>query len=95
MEIKAKVQTNEYNVNLLVETEKSSNRHFSSYNKEVLVTAVLTDSEIIKLWKERKNDDEIELAKNWIREQEGYAISNCVDKTLNITYRSIVKYRCM
>lgn len=90
---KAKVQTNKYNVNVLVETKSSSNRHYSHLNKEVEVTKVLTDDEIVELWENRKEDDKLELAKNWIKKQDGYAISDCVDETLNINFNSIVKYK--
>jgi hypothetical protein len=92
MKTNGKVQTNGNKVNVLVETNNSDNKHCSSLNRRINVTKVLTDQEIIELWKNRKVDDELELAKNWIKKQEGYAVCNCVDDTLNITYNSIVEY---
>lgn len=88
----AKVRTNEYNVNVLVETNNSKNQNWCSLNEDVTLLKVLSDREIIELWESRGNDDKLELAKNWIRTQKGYAVSNCIDETLGITYKSIVKY---
>ena len=88
-----KVQTNEHRVNVLVETKKSNNRHYSLLNKDVSVEKILTDKEIVGLWENRKKDNELELAKDWIKKQYGYACSNITDDTLGITYDSIVKYR--
>lgn len=92
MKRNAKVQTNEHNVNVLVETNNSSNQSWSHLNREVDLNKVLTDEEIIELWKNREIDDKLQIAKDWIKKQQGYAISICIDETLNITFRSIVKY---
>lgn len=92
MKTKAKVQTNNEKVNVLVETTTSTNRHYSHLNKEVLITEVLSNEEIIALWQNRKDNDILELAKNWIEKQDGYAVSNCVDKRMNINHNSVVKY---
>lgn len=95
MGTKGKVQTNDYKVNVLVETVTSSNQHYSHLNKEVSVTKVLSDEEIIDLWKNRKvkGDDELELAKKWLMKEKGYAISNIKDDTLNIDFDSVVAYK--
>ena len=92
MKNKGQVQTNEHKVNVLVDTVNSDNRHFSHLNRRVKVIKVLSDDEIIQLWKNRKEKNELELAKDWIEKQDGYAYSNCTDKTLNIQRGSIVKY---
>jgi hypothetical protein len=54
---------------------------------------VLTDDSIIELWEKREENDRLALAKAWIKKQDGYAISNCVDESLNITYNSIITYK--
>lgn len=88
----AKVQTNDYGVNVLVETNESNNRHCSNLNVDVNVEKVLTDEEIIEVWRNRDSGDELKLAKNWIMKQKGYAISSCVDGIRGIKHNSIVKY---
>ncbi len=88
----AKVQRNQENVNVLVDTDNSSNRHYSSLDKRVTLDRVLADDEIIKLWENRTGNDKLKLAKDWIKRQNGYSVSNCVDDTLNIDFGSIVKY---
>jgi len=93
MDNNGKVQTNEHKVNVLVSTRHSNNRHYSHLNKEIEVIKTLSDNDIIKLWEARNVDDKLELAKNWIKREDGYAVSNCVDDTLNITYGSIVNYK--
>lgn len=93
MDFKGKVQTNDYKVNVLVETESSSNQHYSHLNRGVIISKVLTDDEIIELWRNRKDNDELQLAKDWIKKQPNYATSNCEDKKNNIKYQSIVNYK--
>lgn len=93
MKNEGQVQTNDLKVNVLVDTKNSSNRHFSSFNREVVVIKVLSDDEIIELWQNRKENDKLDLAKNWIKKQDGYAVSNCVDETLDIDFNSIIKYQ--
>lgn len=69
--ITGKVQTSNYGNNILVETETSTNKHYSYLNFMVSVEKVLTDDEIISLWEQRDCDDRLELAKNWIKKQGG------------------------
>ena len=89
-----KVQTNEYKVNVLVETQDSSNRHYHHSNVPVNVNKVLTDIEILEIWKNRDLtiQKELELAKDWIKTQPNYAVSSCIDKVNNIDYQSIIQY---
>ena len=88
-----KVQTNEYKVNVLVETTNSNNRHYSSHNRPIEVVKVLSDEEILEAWKNRTDENELELAKNWIKRQDGFAFSACRDKVLNIDYQSVVEFK--
>lgn len=88
-----KVQTNDYKVNVLVETKASNNRHYSSHNREIEVVKVLTDDEILEVWRNRPDGNELELAKNWIKKQDGFAVSSCVDDTLGIDYQSVVQFK--
>ena len=90
---KGKVQNNEHGVNVLVETDTSSNSHISRFNTDVTIVSVLTDSEIVAMWKNRDDKDEIDLAKQWIKSQDGYATSNCKDEYLGISHQSIVKFK--
>jgi hypothetical protein len=89
----AQVQTNEHKVNVLVETKNSSNSHYCHLNRDIEVVKVLTDDEIIDLWKKRKRTDELVLAKDWVKKQDGYAVSNCFDESLDIHYNSVISYR--
>lgn len=93
LDIEAKVQTNKHSENVLVQTEKSDNRHYSHLNRAVLIQSVLTDEEIIKVWKNRDENDDLKLAKDWIVRQDGYASSNCIDKIHRIKYGTIVKFK--
>ena len=88
-----KVQTNSYGINVLVETYNSSNQHFHHTNKRIEVLKVLTDEEIISIWENRGINDKLILAKNWIKKEKGYSVSNCNDETLNINSNSIVNYK--
>jgi hypothetical protein len=64
MKENAKVQTNEFKVNVLVETRNSSNRHMSAFNKRATIIEVLSDNQIVELWQNRTKNDTLELAKN-------------------------------
>ena len=88
-----KVQTNDYGVNVLVETKTSNNHHISHLNREVEIVSVLSDEEIITEWQNRDKSNELEYAKDWIKKQKGFAISNCNDKESNIGYGTIVKFK--
>jgi len=91
-----KVQTTKDNVNVLVETQDSSNSHYHHFNVNVNVNKVLTDIEILEIWRNRDLDMqelELDLAKNWLKKQPNYAVSNCVDYKNNITYNSIIQYK--
>ncbi len=88
-----KVQTNDQKVNVLVETVNSNNRHYFHGNREVINVVVLSDDEVISVWINRPPEDDLEMAKQWIKKQDGYAISNCADKTLELNHSDIVKYQ--
>lgn len=88
-----KVQTNENDINVLVETDKSTNQHYSHLNKLVNVTKILTDEEIIAIWETRSSLGKLEEAKRWIKGQDGYAVSNCLDEKNDIKHSSIIEYK--
>jgi ribosomal protein S4E len=90
MVVKGKVQKNKKGVNVLVEISGGDTRSFYSLNKKVVVNNVLSNEEIIKLWKLRKIDDELKLARAWLIRQDGYALSVCEGD--NISYSSVVQY---
>jgi len=89
---KGQVQTNNAKINVLVDTTNSDNRHYHYSNRKVSIVKVLSNDEIIEAWRNRPENDELELAKRWIAKQTGFATSNCEDETLNIDYSSIVKF---
>lgn len=87
---KGKVQTNDFNVNVLVEHEDSTNQHFSSLDVDVLCEK-LSDEEIDiefnKLVLSKK--DKIEM----LKKVKGFAISNCVSKNKDFGYSDIFRYK--
>lgn len=88
-----KVQTNDHEVNVLVETKTSANRHCSHLDKEVTIDKILSNGDILEMWENREDkSDLLEIAKEWLMRQDGYATSNIVDDTSGITYGNIVKY---
>lgn len=92
MEHRGKIQNNQYGINVIVETNNSTNRHIGPGKTKELIT-VLSDEEIIEIWSKRKDKGELKIAKEWIKKQNGYAVSNCIDKSLNVNYGSIVKFK--
>ena len=92
MESFGKVQVNNEMVNVLVETRDSNNNHHSHLNHPVLLIGVLSDDEIVQLWEKRNENDKLKLAKDRIKKQDGYAISNCVDNKFGIKSNTIVRY---
>jgi len=87
-----KVQTNDHGVTVLVETEHSTNRHHSPLNRRVKNIRVLSDDEIIERWRKRMENDELILAKAWIKRMQCFAISNCEDTKLKLKYNDIVQF---
>lgn len=92
---KGKVQKNIHGVNVLVETTNSTNRNSSNSNKSVVISNILSDLEVLNIWKNRNIDldKELEIAKRWIRKQDTYAVSSCKDETINISHSSIVEFK--
>jgi len=86
---KGKVQTNDYKVNVLVEHEDCSSRHYSSLDFDVLCKK-MSDEDI--------NDEfsKIELSiddkKEFLKKKKGFAISNVFSKENNISYSDLFVY---
>ena len=89
--MKGQVQNNIHGVNVLVDIDKAPGSHYSGANRRVKVEKILTDEEIIELWEAREQNDKLELAKKWIRRQDGYATSNLKYKKIN--HSTIVKFK--
>lgn len=76
---KGKVQTNEYSVNVLVETEDSSNTHYHHSDKEVNCRK-LSDEEIKESYINNVGEPSLEDMKDKLKKISGYAISNCASE---------------
>lgn len=87
------VHTNKHDVNVLVQTTNSNNRHHYHLNKSVKIEKVLSDKDLIKLYKDAEYPNLLQNAKDWAKKQKGYAISNVEDKIANINCSSIVKFK--
>lgn len=89
-----KVQKNDCGVNVLVETNESSNTHYSHLNFFVEIEKVLTDEEILQQYlKKSTKEEKLKSAKNWIKKQDGFAVSNVIDETINVDYDSIIAFK--
>lgn len=79
--MKAKVQTNDYNVNVIVETQYSSNIHISHLDKDCTIEKVLTDEEINAFGQlligSMSPDELLKLYKDLLIKKEGFGTSNC------------------
>lgn len=92
--VEGEVQTVGDGTNVLVVTHTSSNRHYSSLNVSVNVVGVLSDEEVINIWRKQMTPaDELEAARLFLKKKANYAVSQCTDKQNDIAYGSIVKYK--
>lgn len=87
-----KVQTNDYKINVLVECENSDSQHWSYLDFDVNIVKVLKDEDILEHLKDIGNKELIDLIKDWLKKQPGYAISNVANKTKTINYNDIVQF---
>ena len=87
------IQKNEDGFNVLVETENSNNRHCYHGNFDVKTVKAVSDTDILNFFKKESYGAEaLNIAKEWIKSKEGYAVSNVKDDTLDIKHGSIVAY---
>ena len=87
---KGKVQTNEFNVNVLVEHEDCNGTHISHLDVDVLCEK-MTDEDI------NIEFSKIELSindkKDFLKKKKGFATSNVFSKKDNISYSDLFKYK--
>lgn len=104
MAISGKVQTNDEKVNVLVDFDGSSNRHYSHLDFPVEVEKVLTNEEIIAIAEANKDSKEyLELCKSLVKRIPGYATASSSNKPTRsntatggefiVEYSDIVKYK--
>jgi len=89
---KCKVQTNEFKVNILVEHEDCSGRHYSSFDKNVLCEK-LSDDEIELEFS--KLELSIEDKKQFLKKVKGFAISHVSSKENEISYNDLFRYKLL
>lgn len=88
-----KVQKNENGVNVLVETKDSNGRHYWHGNFLVSDLKPLSDEEVVKTYRERMSpEDELKAAKDFLKRQDNFAISNVRDEILGIDNNDIVSF---
>lgn len=90
--MKNKVQTNDHNVNVLVECENGNAQHLSHLDFNVKITKILTNKDLLS---QLENIDQVELInliKNWLKKQPNYAVSNVVNEDKTINYNTIVQF---
>ena len=87
---KGKVQTNDYNINVLVEHEDCSSRHYSYLDKEVLCEK-MTDEEInLEFSKIKLSLDD---KKKFLMKIKGFATSDVYNKESEINYSDLFRYK--
>jgi hypothetical protein len=86
---KGKVQTNQFGVNVLVEHEDCSGRHYSHLDKDVLCEK-MTDEEINQEFNKLvlTKDDKISL----LKKIKGFAVSDVYSKENKINNGDLFKY---
>jgi len=95
--MKGKLQINN-GINILVETENSSNTSIWHKNIPIVVTKVLSDQEIIQkameIMKGKTKEELLAMSKDILKSIPGYATSNCKPKVGNeYGQSSIVEYK--
>jgi len=87
---KGKVQTNSQKVNVLVEHEDCSSRHYSSLDQNV-VCKKMSDDEISKAFS--KIELSLEDKKNFLQTRKGFATSSVFSKENGISYSDLFSYK--
>jgi len=86
-----KVQKNENGVNVIVELEDSSGRHYYHENKRFKNPKLLSDEEIVRIAEANMTlEDRLEVAKTVVSKLDGYGVSNTSNNT--IKHGDIVEY---
>ena len=87
-----KVQTNDYQVNVLVECENSNSQHWSHLDFDVKIIKVFTNQELLDLVKQLPEANLVSAVKDWLKTKPGFAISSVESKDKSIIYNSLVEY---
>lgn len=90
--MKDKVQTTHAGKNILVETTNES-RHSHPTDKLVTIVDVLTNAQIIELYKARMpEEDIIRIAIDWLAHQPEFAKSNVRGGEHNLKYGDLIQF---
>jgi len=88
-----KVQTNDYGVNVLVESELTPNhKHIHWSDRKVENVKVVSEEEILRLWSTANKEEVLKAAKDWLKRQAGYAVSNCGGQDIALKHGDIVSF---
>ena len=88
---KGKVQTNRYNINVLVEYEDCNSKHYHYPDFGVLCQPMTID-EINKEYGKRVQPPTLDDKIRFLQKIEGFAISNVYSEENNIQYDQLFKY---
>ena len=88
--MKGKVQTNAHKVNILVEHEGCSGRHYSSFDFDVECEK-MTNEEINEVFD--KTTFSLNDKKDFLKKIKGFAVSNVYSKESGINYGDLFRYK--
>lgn len=78
----------------LINSTENVERNFSLSQIDATIDKILSEEEIIELWRSRDNTDELELAVRWIMKQPNYALSEITDPKLKLeSWDTVVKFK--
>ena len=87
--MKGKIQTNHYQVNILVEIEGGTSKNYYAGNKQAEIEKIL-EEDIHKEF--QKLELTFQEKKDLLAKREGFAISNTKQSELDINYNDLVKF---
>ena len=87
---KGKIQTNEYNVNVLVEHENGDSKHYSHLDENVLCEK-MSEEEIEQEFNKLLLTTENKI--QFLKQVKGFAVSSCSGKDNEFQYGDLFKYK--
>lgn len=84
------VQTTDRNVNVMVQCENGTTRHYSHYDFEVQDIKVLSIEELFEEFEKLSIEEKVSAIKQILKYKEGFAISNV--KGGNVDYNDLISY---
>lgn len=85
------VQTTDNRVNVMVQCEHGTTRHYSHYDFEVQDVKVLSVEELLKEFEKLSIEEKVAAIKQALKYKEGFAISNV--KGGDIDYNDLISYK--